>query len=368
MKKLIALTLCLSLLCTYSAVFATAKTTETEANSITVESVITNCLDSKWNIKTSELHPELRLIGNLIRTIMPNFTNGFFRLANFFLDNLGKGFNLAKQVNFEEKYIPREDGSLLRICVYTPKEKKENVPGLLWIHGGGYAIGIPEQDFSFIENFVLASGCVVVAPDYINSTDAPYPAAFNDCYLSLLWLKENGAEYGMRSDQIFVGGDSAGGGLCAAVSLKARDTGDVSIAFQMPLYPMLDDRMITGSSQNNDAPIWNTKSNEIAWELYLGNDYKTDNVSKYAAPARETDYTNLPPILTYVGTIEPFTDETIEYVNNLQKAGVDVHFKTFEGCFHGFDLLSFTTPAKEARGFLMDGFLYAVENYTAEQK
>ena len=242
------------------------------------------------------------------------------------------------------------------------------MPGLLWIHGGGYAIGVPEQDFSFIESFVLASGCVVVAPDYTNSTDAPYPAAFNDCYEALLWLKENGKEYGMRSDQIFVGGNSAGGGLCAAVSLKARDTGDVNIAFQMPLYPMLDDRMITESSQNNDAPIWNTKSNEIAWELYLGEDYKTDNVSKYAAPARETDYSNLPPTLTYVGTIEPFTDETIEYVENLKKAGVEVQFKTFEGCFHAFDLLSYSSPAKEARKFLIDGFMYAVENYTAPQK
>lgn len=367
MKKLLALILCLSLLCTSSALVATAKTAEENNQKTAQENVMTNIFDSKWNVKSSDLHPELRLIGNLIRTVMPNFTNGFFKLANFFLDNILQGFNLAKQVNFEEKYIPREDGSLLRICVYTPKEAKENVPGLLWIHGGGYAIGIPEQDFSFIENFVLASGCVVVAPDYINSTDAPYPAAFNDCYRSLLWLKENGAQYGMRSDQIFVGGDSAGGGLCAAVTLKARDTGDVSVAFQMPLYPMLDDRMITQSSQNNDAPIWNTKSNEIAWELYLGNDYKTDNVSKYASPARETDYTNLPPTLTYVGTIEPFTDETIEYVNNLEKAGVEVSFRTFEGCFHGFDLLSFTTPAKEARAFLTEGFMYAVENYTAEQ-
>lgn len=362
-RKTVSVVLALFLIIT--PIFTASASTESEDNQMTS---ITSLLTKNRNIKTEDIHPELRVIGNLIRTVMPHFTKPFFSFANFFLDNILSGINLATKVNFEKKYITREDGTKLRICVYSPKEKKESVPGVLWIHGGGYAIGIPEQDFSFIQSFVLASGCVVVAPDYTNSTDAPYPAALNDCYSALLWLKDNGADYGMRSDQIFVGGDSAGGGLCAATTLLARDKGDVNIAFQMPLYPMLDDRMITASSQNNDAPIWNTKSNELGWELYLGETYQTDNVSKYAAPARETDYSNLPPTITYVGDIEPFTDETIEYVENLKKAGVEVQFRIFEGCFHGFDLFSFTTPAKEAKQFLIDGFMYAVENYTAEQK
>lgn len=357
MKRFLSLLLCFVFLCSPLTVSAAVNDEE---------SGVCNMFD-RWNVKSSDIHPEIRTVGNIIRIVMPNFTVGFFKIANLFLDNIGLP-NLTKGINYEEKYITRDDGSELRICVYSPKETKENVPGLLWIHGGGYGLGCPEQDFSFIQNFVDASGCVIVAPDYTNSPTAPYPAAFNDCYSALLWLKENGKDYGMNDSQIFVGGNSAGGGLCAAVTLKARDTGDVNIAFQMPLYPMLDDRMITASSQNNDAPIWNTKSNEIAWKLYLGEAYQTENVSKYAAPARETDYSGLPPTLTYVGTIEPFTDETIEYVENLKAAGVEVHFKTFDGCFHGFDLLSYSTPAKEARQFLIDGFMYAVQNYRAEQE
>lgn len=362
MKKLTALILALALV----GIPVTAMAADSGALSSAKAICISNPLDKIWNVKSSDIHPELRVIGNAIRIIMPHFTEGFFKLANFFMDNFICGINLA-DVNFEEKYIEREDGTSLRICVYSPKEKKENVPGLLWIHGGGYGLGAPEQDFSFVESFVKESGCVVVAPDYTNSPVAPYPAALNDCYSALCWLKENGEAYGMRSDQIFVGGNSAGGGLCAAVSLMARDKGEINIAFQMPLYPMIDDRMITPSSQNNDAPIWNTKSNELGWKLYLGDAYGTDSVSKYAAPARETDYSGLPPTLTYVGDIEPFTDETLQYVENLKKAGVEVQFRLFEGCFHGFDLLSFTTPAKEARQFLSEGFMYAVENYTAEQ-
>lgn len=328
---------------------------------------ITKTFKKNYSIKAENIHPELRVIGSLIRTVMPHFTKPFFSFANFFLDNILSGMNLARKIKFEQKYITREDGSKLRICVYSPKEQKENVPGVLWIHGGGYAIGIPEQDFGFIQSFVLASGCVVVAPDYTNSTEAPYPAALNDCYDALVWLRSNGESYGMRPDKIFIGGNSAGGGLCAAIALLARDRGEINIAFQMPLYPMLDDRMITPSSQNNDAPIWNTKSNELGWELYLGDHYKTDSVPKYASPSRETDYSALPPTLTYVGDIEPFTDETLEYVEKLKNAGVEIRFKIFEGCFHGFDLLAFTSPAKAAKQFLMDGFMYAVENYTAEQ-
>lgn len=359
MKKLLSFILAFILILTPVTVFASETETENSIGSL-------NVFD-RWEIKSEEIHPELRFIGNAVRTVFPKFTKFFFKLANGFLNVFGLP-DLTKGVDMEEIYIEREDGTSLRLCVYTPEERKENVPGLLWIHGGGYGLGTPEQDFSFIETFVSESGCVLVAPDYLNSPDAPYPAAFDDCYNALLWLKENGKEYGMRDDKIFIGGNSAGGGLCAAVALKARDTGDVNIAFQMPLYPMLDDRMETPSSQNNDAPIWNSDSNETAWEMYLGELYGSENVPKYAAPARETDYSSLPPTLTYVGTIEPFTDETLIYVENLRNAGVEVMFKTFEGCFHGFDLFSFTTPAKEARAFLTEGFLYAVENYTAPQR
>ena len=157
-----------------------------------------------------------------------------------------------------------------------------------------------------------------------------------------------------------IGGDSAGGGLTAALSLYVRDKGTVPIAFQMPLYPMLDYRP-TESSTDNDAPIWNTKANLVAWKRYLGDAYGTDRVSKYASPALETDYSGLPPTLTFVGSIEPFRDETVAYAEHLKAAGVRVAFRIFEGCFHGFDVLcSATNIAKEARAFLIDGFMEAV--------
>ena len=319
-------------------------------------------------ITKEQIHPELRKKGIIIRWLLPCFKESTFRKANTLQNRFMKGKWSGKQSICTFMEIPRGDGSNLRLLVCSPLQKKQNVPGVLWIHGGGYAIGLSEQDVSFIERFILASDCIVVAPDYTLSTEKPYPAALNDCYLALLWMKEHAAEYGIRDDQLFVGGDSAGGGLTAALTLYARDKKEVSIAFQMPLYPMLDDRMATPSSRNNDAPVWNTKSNEAGWKLYLGRFFDTEDVPSYAAPAREVDLSGLPPACSFVGTIEPFYDETVCYMERLKTAGVPVYFREYKGCFHAFDfIVPKSTVAKDATKFLMETFDYAVQNYFAQQ-
>jgi len=190
-----------------------------------------------------------------------------------------------------------------------------------------------------------------------------------DAYDTLLWIKENAQMLGIRSDQIMVGGHSAGGGLCAATCLYARDKKQMNIAFQMPIYPMIDDRMIHPSAINNKAPLWNSKTNIIGWNLYLrGLKEKGLAIPVYAAPSRESDYSNLPPAVTFVGDLEPFKDETIEYVENLRKAGVPVEFKIFEGCFHGFEaVVPHARVSQEAVKFLNTSFAYAVDNYFAKQ-
>ncbi|MDL2288194.1 alpha/beta hydrolase [Oscillospiraceae bacterium OttesenSCG-928-F05] len=219
-----------------------------------------------------------------------------------------------------------------------------------------------------IGRFVGYSGCVVAAPEYRTSLDAPYPAALEDCYAALLWLKEHGSEYGMRDNQVMVGGDSAGGGLTAAITLYARDKGEVAIAFQMPLYPMIDDRMNTESATDNDAPLWDSRANDVAWRLYLGELFGKDTVPAYAAPARNTDFNGLPPALSFVGSVEPFRDEAIEYMKRLEAQGIPVGFKVFEGAFHAFDILApGSSVGKEATAFLMEGFDYAAKHCFAEQ-
>jgi len=248
-------------------------------------------------------------------------------------------------------------------------DPQPNAIGLLWLHGGGYAIGTPEQDAKKMSIFIKSENCVIIAPDYRLSTETPYPAAINDCYNSLVWMKDHAQELGINDEQLFVTGNSAGGGLTAAVSLMARDRNEVNIAFQMPLYPMIDDRMNTYSVVSNDAPIWDSQANYHAWRLYLGYLFGTDNVPKYAAPSRENNYENLPPTYTFVGDIEPFYDETRIYIENLQKAGIKAEIDVYPGCFHAFDTIGGNKGISQvATQTCIQKFKYAAQNYTHPQK
>ena len=228
----------------------------------------------------------------------------------------------------------------IQLLILCPKERSgESVPGVLWIHGGGYqSLSAKTVFFTRALSLTVKYGAVLVAPDYRLSKKHPYPAALHDCYTALLYLKEHTEELGVRSDQIMVGGESAGGGMAVAMCMLAHDRGDVNIAYQMPLYPMLDDRD-TPSSSDNHAPNWNTKRNHQAWKRYLRDAYGTDMVSEYAAPARREDLHGMPPCYTFVGDIEPFYCETLEYVRRLREAGVEASCDVYPNWFHAYDLL-----------------------------
>jgi len=268
----------------------------------------------------------------------------------------------------DERRIPSLDGGPeVRVRIYRPVSGAGDrpLPGVLFLHGGGYAFGCPELFGSTYRMVMRARACVILAPDYRKSFDAPYPAAVNDCYATLLWMKRNAAELGIRDDQLIVMGQSAGGGLTAAVSLMARDRDDVRIAFQLPLYPMIDDRMTTESARDNDAPLWSSAHNRLGWALYLGG-LSGDDVPKYAAPARETDYASLPPTATFVGDLDPFRDETLEYVEHLRAAGVPVECRVFKGCYHGFDAIRpGARVSRDANGFMCEQFARAVDTCLA---
>ncbi len=327
-------------------------------------------MKKRRNIRIKDMRPEVRLIGVVLRFFMPECSSEkMLCIQNQFTDKFMRGKWLGRNTKIQTKYIKREDGSRLRILICTSKKgTKPNATGLLWMHGGGYAVGFPEQDFINVDRFVKDGNTVAVLPDYIRTTQKPYPAALEDCYLALKWLKNHTKELNVNPDQLFIGGDSAGGGLTAAITLYARDKKEVAIAFQMPLYPMLDDRMITKSSQNNDAPVWNSKSNRAAWNMLLRGLKKGEPIPQYAAPARAKDLSNLPPACTYVGSIEPFRDETVAYAKGLKQQGIDVHMKVYKGCFHAFDLNCYPTKAaKDARMFLMNTYHYAQKHYFAKQ-
>ena len=262
----------------------------------------------------------------------------------------------------------RANGLRVPLLVLQPKEKPVNAPGVLWIHGGGYMTGMKEMAYmGRAADLVREHGAVVVAPGYHLSLFHPYPTALNDCYATLFYIRDHAAELGIRPDQIMVGGESAGGGLTAAIAMLARDRGEVQVAFQMPLYPMIDN-FDTDSSRDNHAKVWNTKRNHQAWAVYLRKDARKD-VSPYAAPARQTDYAGLPPAYTFVCTAEPFYCETLQFIDSLKAAGVEARVDIYDGMYHAFDMSEPDHPvSREAIRRFNEMFAYAKEHYFAPQK
>lgn len=233
--------------------------------------------------------------------------------------------------------IPAAHGNIPALLL-SPRTAPVEATGVLWLHGGGYAVGMKEMvHMSRAVGLVKHFGAVVLAPGYRLSLQSPYPAAMDDCYAALLYLKEHAAALGVRSDQIMVGGESAGGGLCAAVCIRARDTGEVNVAFQMPLYPMLDDRD-TETSRENHGRVWNTRRNHLAWRLYLRGTDRAQ-LSPYAAPARLTDFSGLPPAYSFVADEEPFYAETVRYFDRLRAAGVPAKLDIYHTNMHAFDMM-----------------------------
>lgn len=228
----------------------------------------------------------------------------------------------------------------VRIRTYVPRNRPDHpLPGLLWIHGGGYLFGRAEDDDGLCQMFSRESGAFVVSVDYRLAPEHPFPAGLEDCYAVLQWLHAETARFSLDPARIGVAGMSAGGGLTAALALLARDRGGPPIAFQMPLYPMLDDRNLTPSSHEiQDERTWSREKNRMAWAHYLGRDPGGEDVSPYAAPARARGLAGLPPAYTMVGAIDLFRDETVEYMTRLARAGVPVEFHVVPGAFHAFEL------------------------------
>ena len=288
----------------------------------------------------------------MIERVHPNLRGllDAFPPLNFdYLDAVREGMTnspkepIADDINVEDQFIEGPDGNSLRVRIYKLKGQTETVPALLWIHGGGYVMGVPEGDDGLCQRFVKEADCVVVSVDYRLAPEHPYPAPLEDCYSALKWVADNSEALNIDVNRIGIAGASAGGGLTAALALLTKDRQGPNLIFQMPLYPMIND--LNDSFSNKEITgnyVWNYSLNERGWSMYLGDLKDSDNIPYYAAPARATveDLQGLPYTYTCVGQLDPFRDETLQYVTKLAQAGVDVDFHLYAGAYHGFESLN----------------------------
>ncbi|KQU44238.1 esterase [Rhodococcus sp. Leaf278] len=262
-------------------------------------------------------------------------------------------------VSLRELAVPGSDGAPdVGVRLFTPEHSEVPLPVLMWIHGGGFVCGTAASSDPFCVDVVRGLGVAVASVEYRLAPETPFPGPVDDCYAALTYVHSHADELGVDPTQIAVGGQSAGGGLAAGTVLRARDEGVVPVAFQLLDIPELDDRLTTVSmTEFVDTPMWNRPNAILSWQHYLGESYNgpdDPNVSIYAAPARATDLTGLPP--TYVSTMEldPLRDEGIDYAMRLLQAGVSVELHSFPGTFHGSSLMTSAEVSKRGHAETLD--------------
>lgn len=229
------------------------------------------------------------------------------------------------------------------------------LPLLYYLHGGGMISGnawsvLPR----LLAEWALPLGLAVISVDYPLAPQTQYPVPLEDCYAGLVWAAGHAAELDVDQDRFIVGGKSAGGGLAAALALLTRDRGGPAPIGQLLLCPMLDDRGDTFSShQMAGTDTWDRTSNATAWQALLGDRYGAADLPPYAAPARATDLSGLPPAYIDVGSAETFRDEDVAYAQAIWQAGGQAELHVWPGACHAFDTFApqaaISRDAREAR-------------------
>jgi acetyl esterase/lipase len=232
----------------------------------------------------------------------------------------------------EDRTVPGPVGDPdITVRIYRPRNATGTLPAIYFIHGGGMILGTVAGEDPTATLLCDEVGAVVVSVEYRLAPENPHPAPAEDCYAGLVWTAAHADELGIDPDRLALYGGSAGGGLAIATALMARDRGGPALRFMMPIYPMIDDRNETASSQEiTDIGIWDRAGNIEAWAWYLGG----KEADQYAAPARAEDLTGLPPAFIDVGTVDMFRDEDIAFAQRLMAAGVPTELHVHPGSYH----------------------------------
>jgi acetyl esterase/lipase len=232
-------------------------------------------------------------------------------------------------VETEDRTVPGDPDVAVR--VYRPTGASGALPGIFYIHGGGMNLGSIDGEDATATMLCEELGVVVVSTDYRKAPEHPHPAQVTDCYTTFTWVAANSGALGIDPDRLAIYGGSAGGNLCIATALMARDRHGPRACFMMPAYPMLDPSNTTLSSHEiTDLGIWDRKANIEAWQWFLGGRAP----DQYASPPLADDLSDLPPTYLDVGDVDLFRDEDIAFVARLTASGVPVEFHLYPGAYH----------------------------------
>lgn len=239
----------------------------------------------------------------------------------------------------------------VEVAIYAPRPRDASLPCIFHIHGGGYVTGGTDALEPIHRLLSVRANCCIVSVDYRLAPETRFPGAIEDCYAALSWLFAQAGGLGVDAARIGVMGESAGGGLAAALALLTRDRREHTLAFQHLIYPMLDDRTCVAKEPHPFAGefLWTPHNNAFGWSALLGVAPGSLDVSPYAAAARAEDLSGLPPAFISTGALDLFLEEDIEYARRLMRQGVPVELHVYAGAYHGFDFLTNARVAAAAR-------------------
>ncbi len=289
-------------------------------------------------MRVADLHPELRRAYRWFPR--PRVRRGWHRRMAQAALALIPPPKPAATLRFERIDFAAAPGTGVR--VFTPAGDAAFATGaraaLLWIHGGGLVIGAAATDDGFCADLAERLGIVVVSVEYRLAPQHPFPVPLDDCVAAWRWLQDAAPARGIDPTRIAVGGQSAGGGLAAALAQRLLGEDGAQPVAQLLYSPMLDDR--TATRRDVDAVrhfAWTNRDNLVGWSSYLQAAPGADTVPDFAVPARRTDLTGLPPAWIGVGDIDLFHDEDLAYAAALRDAGVECTVDVVPGAPHAFE-------------------------------
>ena len=236
-------------------------------------------------------------------------------------------------------HISDEQVGEVPIRIYQSTEQPTGL--VVYFHGGGFVIGSIGLMDNVARELAHSSGAVIVSVGYRLAPEHPYPAGLGDCVSVTLWARANSERFGLPTSAVVVAGESAGGNLAAAVSLRLRDSGDAPPVGQVLIYPAVAGTLTHPSAFEFDGLVISRKAGETYWSAYSGE--RDLDADPYAAPLTARSLTGLPPALVVLGGCDLLRDEGRAYADRLREEGVDVEEVCYAGQPHGF--VNFDFPA-----------------------
>ncbi|WP_042418110.1 alpha/beta hydrolase [Streptacidiphilus anmyonensis] len=278
------------------------------------------------------------------------------------VDEVQSGETAKPAVDEEWTTVPDGPTGPVKIRIVKPAGTTGTLPVILYIHGAGWVFGNAHTHDRLVRELAVGANAAVVFPEYDLSPEARYPVAIEQKYTVARWITTHGATKGLDTTRIAVAGDSVGGNMTAALTLMAKERGNLPLAAQVLFYPVTDASFDT-PSYHQFAEGYFLRRDAMQW---FWNQYTTDENQRAqitASPLRATldQLKDLPPALVITGEADVLRDEGEAYADKLRQAGVPVTAVRYQGIIHDFVMLNALRPTHAAQaaitqavGFLRD--------------